>query len=336
MRRTGWTWCPRRRDIPLPLRTRSPRSPPRIRPQIRPQLRPQLRPRLRPRIRPANRGRCPGGRHLFGHIFGHRAVAAPRGQLILDGDSSSGPIAPPGAGRPADGAPRRIRRRRGPMALRPRRPRRHSRTRPRGQAHRPGRHSRRGRLSGVAGAATPAPPRQHQHEQHQQQQHRDDRQQVPPVPGELLGLRGHRRTTRLVLPGHLQTGQQRRQVRRIGGEGVLCAVPRDLATGELLRDHVAVHGLVAHRRTEFAGGALELVPRGLHGSAHDERAVVGRPEDHRLVGPRRTRRSGWTARYRRQTRWRWGNPGHCRPARPATRYFARMSLSTALAPVAGL
>src|SRR5262249_50792117 len=91
------------------------------------------------------------------------------------------------------------------------------------------------------------------------------------------------RSTGLVLAGYLQSGQQRRQVRWVGAECVVRVVPRDLSANELLRDHVAVHGLVADRRTELAGGTFEFVPGGLDGPAYDEGAVVRCPEDHRLV-----------------------------------------------------
>src|SRR5207237_3312046 len=87
-----------------------------------------------------------------------------------------------------------------------------------------------------------------------------------------------------VLPRHLQAGQQRSQVGGIGGERVLRAVPRNLAAGEFLGDHVAVHSLIADRRAKLAGGTAKLVPRGLHGAADDECAVLACPEDRRLIG----------------------------------------------------
>ncbi len=77
------------------------------------------------------------------------------------------------------------------------------------------------RLKGLTAGVTPAPPAQHQQaHQHGQQQRRDGSRQPPPLPGELLGVGCRRRAARLVLPRHLQTGQQRRQIRRVCGERV--------------------------------------------------------------------------------------------------------------------
>ena len=98
----------------------------------------------------------------------------------------------------------------------------------------------------------------------------------------LTPLRAARRLGRL-LPRHLRPDSCGRQIRRLGAEGVLGPVPGDRAAAEPLRDDVAVLGLIGHRCAERARRAAELVPGGVHRAAHDDRAVVGRPEDDRLV-----------------------------------------------------
>src|SRR5262249_9765597 len=45
-------------------------------------------------------------------------------------------------------------------------------------------------------------------------------------------------------------------------------------------------GLVADRDTQSATRAAQFVPRSVHRPAYDERPIVGRPEDHRLVAGR--------------------------------------------------
>ena len=94
---------------------------------------------------------------------------------------------------------------------------------------------------------------------------------------------GRCRTGRRLLPGNLKTGKCRRQIRRLRGEGVLRLVPGDLSAGELLRDDVLGDQLIAERRAQFAACPEKFVPRGFDGPAHHECAVIGGPEDHRLV-----------------------------------------------------
>ncbi len=85
---------------------------------------------------------------------------------------------------------------------------------------------------------------------------------------------------------HLQALQLVGQPRRFGGELLGLPVPRNLAAAELLRGHLAVVGLVADRNTEHPARAAQLVPGGVDGAAHHIRAVLGCPENDRLVGGR--------------------------------------------------
>ena len=118
-------------------------------------------------------------------------------------------------------------------------------------------------------------------------QQRNAGEQPPPRRGEPVALFGIRRSgvrrLRRFVAGHLQAAEPRGQIGRLGAELVGLLVPGDLAAGEPLRDDVSVLGLVGDRRPERTGSAAELVPRRVHGPAHDERAVVGCPEDDRLV-----------------------------------------------------
>ena len=123
------------------------------------------------------------------------------------------------------------------------------------------------------------------------QEHRDQGQQPPPtpVPRERLGVVGRtgRRRARhrgLVQTGDLEAGQLRRELGRIGREGVARPIPGDRPAVELLGDDVAVIGLIGFRGTQFAGGPTELLPGCVDGPAHDERTEVRGVEDHRLVG----------------------------------------------------
>ena len=83
---------------------------------------------------------------------------------------------------------------------------------------------------------------------------------------------------------YLQVRELLGQLRGLRGERFVGPVEGQLTLAELLSDHRTVVIFVLDRHAQRPRGATQLVPRGIDGTPHHMRTVLGGPVDQRLVG----------------------------------------------------